>query len=222
MDESLQPIADAFWKLTFFSIIFFMIITLLKLLFGSKIIKLRGAQGERKISYDLSNLDPNQYFIIQDLMIPSQGQSKNTQIDHVVVSNYGIFCIETKAYKGWIFGDANQDSWTQVIYQHKERFYNPLRQNYAHMKALEALLGGELKSPIIALVVFPYAGKLKISGTDNVLNQEGLLAKINSYQNFVYSNEERDRIYHLLTNNNILDKDERKAHAAEVRNIKKY
>lgn len=222
MDESLKPIAEAFGKLAMYGVIFAFIITIIKLFFSYIFPKLRGAQGERKISNNLLNLDPNHYFIIQDLMIPSQGQSKNTQIDHVIVSNYGIFCIETKAYKGWIFGDANQDSWTQVIYQHKERFYNPLRQNYAHVKALESLLGAELKAPIVSLVVFPYAGKLKISGTDNVFNQEGLLSKINSYQSFVYSNEERDRIYHLLTNNNILDKDERKAHVAEVRNIKKY
>jgi restriction system protein len=30
------------------------------------------------------------------------------QIDHVVVSPYGVFVIETKAMDGWIFGSEKQ------------------------------------------------------------------------------------------------------------------
>ena len=35
-------------------------------------------------------------------MLPTEKGS--TQIDHIVVSLYGIFVIETKNYKGWITG----------------------------------------------------------------------------------------------------------------------
>lgn len=31
-----------------------------------------------------------------------------TQIDHVLVSRFGVFVIETKDYKGWIFANAKQ------------------------------------------------------------------------------------------------------------------
>jgi len=128
-----------------------------------------GRLGERFVSRKLHKLSQTHYRVLNNLMLPSQGNSSATQIDHVVVSNYGIFCIETKAYKGWIFGSANQEFWTQVIYRYKERFYNPLRQNFAHSKAIESLLGSErLKASIISLVAFPNAGKLKISGTDSV------------------------------------------------------
>jgi hypothetical protein len=78
-----------------------------------------GKSGEKFVSRKLHNLDPEQYKVIDDLMLPSLGNTKTTQIDHVVVSNFGIFCIETKSYSGWIFGNARQQHWTQVIYRYK-------------------------------------------------------------------------------------------------------
>ena len=59
-------------------------------------------------------LDPAHYKVLDNLLLPSNGNLNATQLDHVVVSNYGIFCIETKSYKGWIFGNANDKYWTQV------------------------------------------------------------------------------------------------------------
>ena len=153
------------------------------------------------------------YVVLDDLMLPSDGNSTATQIDHLVVSNFGIFCIETKSYKGWIFGNANQEFWTQVIYRFKDRFYNPLRQNFAHVKAVENLLGSQrLKSPITSLVAFPDADKLKISGTDTVGYARDIVRKIESYTATFYTDSERDEISNLLTSANIVDKNLRKLH----------
>jgi len=182
-----------------------------------------GRSGEKFVSSKLHQLDPAHYMVLDDLMLPSNGNSNTTQIDHVVVSNFGIFCIETKSYKGWIFGNANQEFWTQVIYRFKDRFYNPLRQNFAHIKAVENLLGPQrLKSPIISLVAFPDADKLKISGTDSVGYARDVVRKIKSYTVALYSNSERDEIFSLLTNANILNKSLRKLHDKEVRELKNY
>lgn len=63
-----------------------------------------------------------------------------TQIDHIIVSRYGIFVIETKNMEGWIFGSEKDAQWTQSLYGNKFRFQNPLRQNYRHVKALEEFL----------------------------------------------------------------------------------
>lgn len=65
-----------------------------------------------------------------------------TQIDHVIVSRYGIFVVETKNYQGWIFGGEKQSEWTQSLPGGKKfKFQNPLRQNYRHIKALSEFLG---------------------------------------------------------------------------------
>lgn len=181
-----------------------------------------GRRVEMLVSRKLHKLNPAHYRIINDLMLPSNGNSATTQIDHVVVSNYGIFCIETKAYKGWIFGNAHQNQWTQVIYRYKQRFYNPLRQNFAHLKAIEHLLGWRLKKPVVSLVVFPVADKLKISGTDSVGYVRDVLRKIASYTEQAFSDSERDEIYNLLVAANIVDKEARKLHNREVRELKRH
>ncbi len=182
-----------------------------------------GRSGERYVSKKLHELDPTHYQILDDLLLPSKGNSATTQIDHVVVSNYGIFCIETKAYRGWIFGTANQEHWTQVIFHYKERFYNPLRQNFAHTKAIEDVLGQQrLKRPIVSLIAFSDADKLKISGTDSVVFADDVVEKIRSYPTPIFSDSERDAIVDMLTHVNILDKEARKLHNREVRALRSY
>lgn len=59
---------------------------------------------------------PDEY-IIFNLLFENNGLS--TQIDHIVVSPYGVFIIETKGYKGRILGCENSENWTQVIYKSK-------------------------------------------------------------------------------------------------------
>jgi restriction system protein len=64
------------------------------------------------------------------------------QIDHVIVSRYGIFVIEAKHYQGWIFGNEYQAQWTQCLPGgRKFRFQNPLRQNYRHIRTMMEFLG---------------------------------------------------------------------------------
>ncbi len=101
----------------------------------------KGKRGERRVSKWLrSYLDQKDYRILDDLMLPSQ-LGGTTQIDHVVLSRYGVFVIETKNMSGWIFGSAEQSTWTQTLYRFKSGFQNPLRQNYGHAKAVQATLG---------------------------------------------------------------------------------
>ncbi len=63
-----------------------------------------------------------------------------TQIDHVIVSRYGVFVIETKHMTGWIFGSEDARFWTKKNRQHTLRFLNPLQQNEGHIKALSRLV----------------------------------------------------------------------------------
>ena len=65
--------------------------------------QIKGFMGEKSVAFFLSRLDPAKYKIINNIMLQVGG--KITQLDHVVVSNYGIFVIETKNYQGWIMGD---------------------------------------------------------------------------------------------------------------------
>lgn len=183
-----------------------------------------GKMGEGFVRRKLRKLDPAHYRVLNDLLLPSKGNLNETQIDHVVVSNYGIFCIETKAYKGWVFGNAKQKYWI-VTYKHshhKERPYNPMYQNYAHVKAIESLVKPSYPNiSIIPLVAFPRAGKIKVSGTDSVGRVRDIIRKIRNYKTEVLSDIDRDRIYEILAGADIKDKSIRKEHVKGIRRLKK-
>ena len=78
----------------------------------------------------------------------------STQIDHLIVSPYGLFIIETKNHKGFIFGDMDNKIWTQVLNGENGKrvyggrthytFYNPVKQNQGHILELSK----QLKIPI--------------------------------------------------------------------------
>lgn len=180
-----------------------------------------GKSGERFVNRKLRGLDPAKYKVLDDLLLPSSGNTNTTQIDHVVVSNYGIFCIETKAHKGWIFGNANDQYWRQIIYKYKGEFYNPLRQNYVHVKALETLIRPQFpNAPIFPFIIFPSASKLKISGTTIVGNGRDTIAKIKTHTDSIISDIDRDKIFDILNTANIIDKDSRRLHIKNAKDIK--
>jgi hypothetical protein len=180
-----------------------------------------GERGENFVSHKLLELDSEHYKVLGDLMLPSLGNTHTTQIDHIVVSDFGIFCIETKSYSGWIFGNAQQQHWTQVLYRYKKKFYNPLRQNYAHIKAVEAIVRPNYpKVPIRGFIAFPRAEKLKITGTDAVGHVNDVLVKIKALNAPVLSPADRFSIVELLLNANIRDKQARKLHNKSAHALK--
>lgn len=87
----------------------------------------KGLLGEFLV-YFLRNtfLDKQPYRLIKNVTLPTKDGT--TQIDHIIVSRFGVFVIETKNMKGWIFGNAKQKQWTQKIFKYSGKFQNPLRQ----------------------------------------------------------------------------------------------
>jgi hypothetical protein len=77
-----------------------------------------------------------------------------TQIDHILVSRFGVFVIETKDYKGWIFANPTQAKWTQVLFRTKFKFQNPIFQNRRHVRAVQDLLDFLPHEAIHSVVVF--------------------------------------------------------------------
>lgn len=99
----------------------------------------KGWIGEKLTTFGMwLRLDTNTYRRVHDIILPSK--TGTTQIDHVLVSPFGIFVVETKNIQGWIFGGQHDSTWCQSIYGHKNRFQNPLRQNYRHIKCLVEFL----------------------------------------------------------------------------------
>lgn len=84
-----------------------------------------------------------------------------TQIDHILVSRFGVFVIETKDYKGWIFGNAQHATWTQVLFNAKHKFQNPILQNLRHVCAVRDLLDFLPPGSVKSVVVFTGEAEFK-------------------------------------------------------------
>jgi len=122
-----------------------------------------------------------------------------TQVDHVIVSPFGIFVIETKNMAGWIFGSEREPQWTQKIFRKTFRFQNPLRQNYKHVKAVEGAL--EIPSDTIhSVVVFMGDSRFKTPMPANVTQGLGYVRHIKSFQERVFSDHQvRELVARLET-----------------------
>ncbi|WP_346841588.1 NERD domain-containing protein [Metapseudomonas otitidis] len=120
-----------------------------------------------------------------------------TQIDHVFLSRYGIFVLETKNMSGWIFGSEQQAQWTQKLYKHSYKFQNPLRQNYKHLKALEATLG-IAPEHLHSVITFVGGSTFKTAMPANVTQGIGFIRYIKSFQQPVSSEAEVDAMLQAL------------------------
>lgn len=174
----------------------------------------KGVIGERRVAKILSKKLPNDYVVVNDITIPcSLG---TTQIDHIVFSTHGIFVIETKNYSGWITGSDKAEYWQKNMYGYKYKFRNPIRQNYAHVKALQALLplGDHCFQSI---VTFSNSASLRNRHNALVVNNYDLIETIKRFTSIVIPPTDLQRHIDLVLNSALVEKDTRKQH---VRNVK--
>lgn len=146
--------------------------------------------AERRLVECLATgLSHQDYYIFNNIILPSN-ELITTQIDHVVVSRYGIFVIENKDYSGWIYAHQNRKEWTQTFRTgQKFTLQNPLWQNFAHISALKEQLkfvGNRLHS----LVVFTGDAEFKTGRPKNVLFLNELVPYITSVQDVVFKEVE--------------------------------
>lgn len=162
-------------------------------LFFSSTLFLGRKHGERGVAKNLESLrrENEQYHPFNNIILNTLDGT--TQIDHIVISPYGIFVIETKNYKGWIFGGAHQKRWTQTLYgpansSIKYQFQNPIHQNYKHVKAVQDFLRVNPKA-IFNVVVFAGTAEFKTDMPDNVRGFYDLLPYLKSYEEIFFNSE---------------------------------
>ncbi len=173
-----------------------------------------GYLGEKKISSILSRLPKEDYKVIDNLLIKSA--TRTLQIDHVVVSRYGIFVIETKNYTGWITGTDYSEYWTKNMYGNKYKFYNPIKQNKGHIFALSKQLGIKIDK-FISVVVFLNNADLKINTSQNVIYAHQVNDLIRAYTEVKFSGTVTQAIFDAINSINIITSEERDTHISDIK-----
>ena len=202
-------------KVYIYIIAFFSVCAIIGFVWGKLDSRIKGTKGEKRVSGVLNKLDKSKYKILNDVLI--RAKDKTVQIDHIVVSIYGIFVIETKNYSGNIYGDGYKDKWTQYIGREKNLFQNPLRQNYGHYKTIADLLNISDDKLIKPVVVFAGTAKLKISNANNVVYIRNLYNYVDYYKEEIINIKTVERYCEILTQSNIESAAENRKHVQRIK-----
>ncbi len=154
----------------------------------------KGRIGELMVSAHVKKGLEGEYILFNNVTIPD-GEQGTTQIDHILISPYGVFIIETKNYTGWIFGGVRQKQWTQKSYKKSYKFQNPLHQNYKHSKVLEMVLNDVLDPQYLhSVIVFTPRSEFKTEMPENVFRGKAWLKYVKSFNEEVISPMKQKRI----------------------------
>lgn len=178
--------------------------------------KIKGYIGEKQASNKLSKLNKRKYKVINDVLLKTANGS--TQIDHIVISIYGVFVIETKNYKGIIKGNEYDEKWSQILINKNENLRNPIKQNNGHINAIKDLLPEIRYKNIKSIILFTKRARLKVNAVTNVTYINKVNKIIKSYKTKEYTTEEVERIYKKIEGLNVNSFKERKIH---VKNVKR-
>ncbi len=115
----------------------------------------QGRAGEAEVASILQSFAFSRGFkVVNDISIPLYDGC--TQIDHILIGEFGLIVIETKSHKGDLYAEPRAKEWVHIVGGKKERIYNPLLQNKTHVDALRYQLQKHeiYKVPIESYVVF--------------------------------------------------------------------
>ena len=126
------------------------------------VFKGKGHYGEYLTEYALGHDNlPGRLEMYSNVLVPRKGVTSTSEIDVLMLHEKGIFLFESKNYSGWIFGSEKQQNWTVSLKGgRKEHFYNPIKQNAAHVRALAKWLD-QLESVFRSYIVFSERCELK-------------------------------------------------------------
>jgi len=176
----------------------------------------KGVVGEAMVNFAARFfLNKQDYHLIKNVTISTEDGT--TQIDHVIVSRFGVFVVETKNMKGWIFGGERQKTWTQQIYRSKHHFQNPLHQNYKHTKTLESALG-LTPEQLISVVVFVGDSSFKTEMPANVTHGISYIRFIKSHTKTLLTESEVQRVIGQIAKGRL--KPSIKTHVQHSRHVK--
>lgn len=187
-----------------------------------------GELGEHKINIQLDQL-PKECKSLSDLLLPNpKSRTGYTQIDHVVISPYCLFVIETKNYNGEIKGGRTDQQWSV---SNRYKMYNPLKQNYGHIKAIESLIKGVGTVKFISMVSFTMRCRFSIDPELRKIHSDELVVYDVELSEFIsrklislrtgtpeppISAAQAQIIYDHLVRANITDAEIRKLHVQRI------
>ncbi|WP_341346615.1 nuclease-related domain-containing protein [Paenibacillus sp. FSL H3-0469] len=193
-----------------------------------------GELGEHKINIQLDQLPKDCRSLSDLLLLNPKSRTGYAQIDHVVISPYCVFVIETKNYNGEIKGGRTDQQWSV---SNRYKMYNPLKQNYGHIKAIESLLKDVAAVKYISMISFTMRCRFSIDPELRKIHSDELVVYDVELSEFIsrklislkagyfkpsISAGQIQTIYDHLDQANITDVEMRKLHVQRIKGSKNY
>ncbi len=170
----------------------------------------------------MEDLDCEDYRIYNDLLI--RNGNYTTQVDHIVISRYGVFVLETKNVHGKVYGGGNAEFWKQYLpdtgykrygFTQEHQLRNPIWQNDGHIKTLRKLVFSD-DVPVYGIVVFPSDTEINVTAQHPVLNMYNVVPYIKQYRDAVLSSDQMDFYRRRLLEVISTSESDRKEHLGNV------
>jgi Nuclease-related domain len=159
---------------------------------GNRRQKWQENQGEGAVRRRLTQVfhGPD-YHLMNNVTLPDNGGT--TQIDHILMSRYGIFVLEAKHYRGVIHAEADAPRWTQAFSTVRHTFQNPRWQNYKHVQVVKRLVPFVAPAHIHSLVVFTGTATFPAGYPQDVYDLNRLVAYLRTQTNQILTVEAMER-----------------------------
>lgn len=163
--------------------------------------RFRGDIAETRVRRILATgLEKSRYSIFNSLVVPAGGGTM--RIDHVVVSKFGIFVIESQFARGWVSGGEFQDRWKQYHLRRFTRFDSPMHRNALQVQALQKLLDIPA-SKFHPIVVLAGQSGFKSQMPDNLLTPQKLVRFMRKKGQLLLSDEQAASALKTIMDSNI-------------------
>ena len=101
------------------------------------VLKKPGIRFESTVFNTLKDKYPNSKFILNGLFRKKDSINELFEVDILIFSNKGVFCLEIKDWSGMVYGDINARDWTVGNKESEQerviKAYNPIIQNKNHI-----------------------------------------------------------------------------------------
>jgi hypothetical protein len=143
-------------------------------------------RGEAAVRRELAARFPSSaYHLLNNVTLPTADGT--TQVDHILVSRFGVFVLETKHYTGWLYANPAASQWTQVHFKKHYKFQNPIHQNRKHVSTVVKLLDFLTEDQIHSIVVFTGDATFKTERPTGVVSLSELQDHVGGFKTEVLS-----------------------------------
>ena len=186
-----------------------------------------GKRGEYLLYKELKDFEKTGARFLFNTYLP-QSSGQTTEIDVMMIHSTGVFVFENKNYAGWIFGSPDDTTWLQRFQKsngatiQEERFFNPIKQNDVHVRALQRAVPGDL--PIYSVIVF--GNRCELKNLSESITEHYTLCRTYSVQSNVsrigviegrtMKQEQVEQIYNVLFPYSQVSDRVKRAHVADI------